>query len=46
MQEFIKNLEQKYKLTQTEKKEISDFRFSPRTAAGTSNKTLKTCSGT
>jgi len=30
MQEFIKNLEQKYKLTQTEKKEISDFRFSPR----------------
>jgi hypothetical protein len=30
MQEFIKNLEQKYQLTQTEKKEIPDFKFSPR----------------
>ena len=30
MQQFIKNLEQKYKLTQTEKKEIPDFKFSPR----------------
>lgn len=30
MQQFIKNLEQKYQLTQTEKKEIPDFQFSPR----------------
>ena len=30
MQEFIKNLEQKYQLTQTEKKEIPNFKFSPR----------------
>ena len=30
MQEFIKNLEQKYQLTQTEKREIPDFKFSPR----------------
>ena len=30
MQEFIKNLEQKYQLTQTEKNEIQDFKFSPR----------------
>jgi hypothetical protein len=30
MQEFIKNLEQKYQLTQTEKNEIPDFKFSPR----------------
>jgi hypothetical protein len=30
MQEFIKNLEQKYQLTQTEKKEIPDIKFSPR----------------
>jgi hypothetical protein len=29
MQQFIKNLEQKYKLTQTEKKELPDFKFSP-----------------
>ena len=30
MQQFIKNLEQKYRLTQTEKKELPDFQFSPR----------------
>jgi hypothetical protein len=30
MQQFIKNLDKKYQLTQTEKKEIPDFQFSPR----------------
>jgi hypothetical protein len=30
MQQFIKNLDKKYWLTQTEKKEIPDFQFSPR----------------
>jgi hypothetical protein len=44
MQEFIKNLEQKYQLTQTEKRRFRILNFLP--AAGTSNKTLKTCSDT
>lgn len=30
MQQFIKEMEQKYQLTHTEKKEIPDFKFSPR----------------
>lgn len=30
MQQFIKILDQKYRLTQTEKKELPDFQFSPR----------------